>query len=334
MRYNDRYIRESIFDQSELQDIELDIRDDFNYDDYKVQMMWFVPADKTNYMKIVENFLEHCIFCDYAIKQSSKFIFNVYIEDYLREKQADRLFNIMTKILFIYEAVEFYGVMTGHRYAPPLHIKSRDKIVLLRSCVINGNMLDLRKVKLSDNIKELYLLRIFDEDMTKQIEYIDITGFDTSKLNYITFRDFKNLKEIYGIGDIDVSNIKNMYCMFSDCNSLKKLDISGWNVSDIECMSSMFCSCFSLEELDISRWNVSKVNDMVYMFKNCTSLETLDVCGWNVSNVENMECMFNGCSSLKELDVSKWNVSKVKDMTDMFDNTNIKFIGGKPSWVK
>ena len=71
------------------------------------------------------------------------------------------------------------------------------------------------------------------------------------------------------ISDWDVSNVKNMSCMFSDTTNFFSgegwnNDISNWDVSNVENMSRMFgCSVFNQ---DIGNWDVSNVKDMNHMF--------------------------------------------------------------------
>ena len=43
--------------------------------------------------------------------------------------------------------------------------------------------------------------------------------------------------------------------MFSDCSSLKSLDLSNINIYNIKDMSYMFSECFSLTSFDLSNFN-------------------------------------------------------------------------------
>lgn len=69
------------------------------------------------------------------------------------------------------------------------------------------------------------------------------------------------------------------------------------------------------------------------MFQGCSSLEVVDVSRWDVSMVEDMDEMFSGCSSLKEIDLRRWKEFYDINIISMFDDTNVKFIGGKPDWI-
>ena len=63
--------------------------------------------------------------------------------------------------------------------------------------------------------------------------------------------------------------------MFCGCESLFKLDLSGFDTSGVTTMADMFSGCRSLVELNLAGWDVSNVTDMREMFRSCGSLETL-----------------------------------------------------------
>ena len=66
-------------------------------------------------------------------------------------------------------------------------------------------------------------------------------------------------------------------------------------------MEYMFSNCSSLKELNLYNFNTNNVKDMSYMFNGCSSLKELNISNFNTNNVTNMCYMFYGCSSLKEL---------------------------------
>ena len=116
----------------------------------------------------------------------------------------------------------------------------------------------------------------------------------------------------------DVSNVKGFDHMFEGCSSLVTLDLSSWDVSNAVYAYRMFKGCSSLSSLNVAGWNTSSMKDAYAMFAGCSTLPTVDVSGWNVSGVRDMRSMFEGCTSLAGLNVSKWDTSKVEDMCSMF----------------
>ena len=61
-------------------------------------------------------------------------------------------------------------------------------------------------------------------------------------------------------------------------------------------MNSMFSECSSLKELDLSSFNTNKVRNMNDMFFGCSALKELNFPNFNTDNVINMNDMFSGCA--------------------------------------
>ncbi len=140
------------------------------------------------------------------------------------------------------------------------------------------------------------------------------------------FRDFYKVKHIIGLEDWDVSNVKNMSGMFSNCRNFN-CDLSKWDVSKVKSMAGMFQGCKKFNS-DLSKWDVSGVKNMMFMFQNCKNFNS-DLSKWDVSSVEDMDSMFWNCKKFNS-DLSKWDVSSVRNMYGMFDECDsLKNI---PSW--
>ena len=84
---------------------------------------------------------------------------------------------------------------------------------------------------------------------------------------------------------IDVSEITDMWGLFNGINKkfkVKDIDISEWNVSNVKDMFGMFSDCKKFNA-DLSKWDVSNVKNMNSMFQNCTEFNC-DLSRWDVSN--------------------------------------------------
>ncbi|AWM74717.1 BspA family leucine-rich repeat surface protein [Lactobacillus kullabergensis] len=134
------------------------------------------------------------------------------------------------------------------------------------------------------------------------------------------FISLSGLTDIEGLENVDTSEATTMFAWFSQCSSLKHVDLSHFNTSNVKNMSYMFDRCTNLEDLDLSKFDTSQVKDMSYMFAGCKSLKELDLQNFNTSQVTNMSWMFAGCESLKKLNVTSFNTTNVKDMSFMFNH--------------
>ncbi|KGG54442.1 BspA family leucine-rich repeat surface protein [Lactobacillus sp. wkB10] len=134
------------------------------------------------------------------------------------------------------------------------------------------------------------------------------------------FIRLRGLTDIEGLENVDTSEATTMYAWFSQCSSLKHVDLSHFNTSNVKNMSYMFDRCTNLEDLDLSKFDTSQVKDMSYMFVGCKSLKELDLQNFDTSQVTNMSWMFAGCESLAKLNVTSFNTANVKDMSYMFNH--------------
>ena len=116
------------------------------------------------------------------------------------------------------------------------------------------------------------------------------------------------------------NNLKNLNCMFLDCQNITEIDFSNFNSSEITACGSMFQSCLSLTSINFTNFNVSKVKEMQRMFQDCKALKSIDLSNFNTLLLEKMEFMFYNCILLTSLDLSKFDTSKVKNMESIFHN--------------
>ena len=109
------------------------------------------------------------------------------------------------------------------------------------------------------------------------------------------FSYFEALTKIEGLGNINISQVKYMDCMFMNCINLKEFDIDKLNTENIESMANMFSGCESLETIDLSGFNTASVRDMSYMFSSCKSLNSLIAPDVDKDNLYNYSRILSGC---------------------------------------
>ena len=93
--------------------------------------------------------------------------------------------------------------------------------------------------------------------------------------------------------------------MFSQCKSLKNINLLNLNTQKVNNMCDMFKFCSSLQNINLSNFNTENVTNMSFMFCSCESLQKIDISSFNVQNVNDMKSMFSGCKCLSDLDKQK-----------------------------
>ena len=183
---------------------------------------------------------------------------------------------------------------------PYIVLDSGDKLTMTyyydtnKSSHTNGYVVDFEN-RMSDNV------------YTNNRDYVEEIYIDSTFVNYplttanALFSNFTALTAIYGLGNLNTSNVEDMYAMFAVCTKLTSLDVSGLNTANVKYMGSMFEECTSLTTLDLSNFNTANVTKMSYMFYHCSSLTTIYVSSlWSTANVTstNGATLFTGCDHL------------------------------------
>ena len=136
------------------------------------------------------------------------------------------------------------------------------------------------------------------------------------------FANYDNVQTIDFGNVFHTDEVESMAGMFSECSSVKNLDLHTFNTSQVESMESMFYGCYQLESLDVSSFDTSQVDSMMCMFSECRNLESLDLNHFDVSSVFYMGAMFWRCEKLEDLKVDQWQFSSYFfDVYNMFLET-------------
>ncbi len=170
--------------------------------------------------------------------------------------------------------------------------------------------------------------------------FADVSRWNTRKVTTMasmfqvgeSWKGNGQLIEIVGLGDLDVSNVTDMTCMFYGAGQMTNYDIACWNVSKVESMNHMFCDNFKLRSLDLSNWDVSSLKTIYCMFDDNLKLKTVgDVSHWNTANLIDAGGWLNGAHSFVGddngvLDLSGWDTSNLKSAGEMFYYTTVHMI--------
>lgn len=157
------------------------------------------------------------------------------------------------------------------------------------------------------------------------IPYIDLSGFDTSRMFYVRsmFQNCTLLKRIRSIilpDTIDATRV-----MFRGCTNLEYVHFM-WNLENVTDVSSMFAGCSALQRLPAFSTPFDKVTTMDNAFSECTSLRTLEGI-WSTSNVTDMFNAFYYCNNL--VTIPKLDCAKVNSISYTFNYcTNLQNVGG------
>ena len=151
-----------------------------------------------------------------------------------------------------------------------------------------------------------------------ELEYIDTTKIDISKVENMSYLFFANRKiKSLDLSNWDTSKVKKMNSAFEYMQSLSDLNVENWNVSQVEDMESLFSNT-NISSLNLSNWDVSNVRNLSATFSSMENLTNLNVSNWNTSKVTDMSYLFQGVNKLETLNINDWDTSKVTDMTNMF----------------
>ena len=145
------------------------------------------------------------------------------------------------------------------------------------------------------------------------------------------FYEFKKLRYVFYLENLNTRDVTSMRSMFSGCESLQQLDVSKLYTGKVTNMKNMFLYCSSLTSLDVSHFDMRKVENAYQMFCNCSKLTTLDLSLWDLSSAVDIGSLFLNCSSLTTIYAeygADWrNYKKIKTYDKMFKGCT-KLVGG------
>lgn len=158
------------------------------------------------------------------------------------------------------------------------------------------------------------------------------------------FYDCKNLVDISGLANLDMSCATSIQSMFSGCSALADISVlSGWDTSKVTSMASLFSSCSTLADLTpLSGWVTASVKYFGNAFRNCTSITNVDgLSQWDVRGAtgsgtdrEGLRYLLYGCTSLRDISgLASWDTSSVRAIDRMlYGCTSLTDVSPLRSW--
>ena len=153
---------------------------------------------------------------------------------------------------------------------------------------------------------------------------IDIRNFDTRNVvdMQYTFAGLKNVRHL-DLHGFDVSKVNNIGAIFSGNPTIVSLNLANWQLDSIHAMDSLFAGMHALTDLNLTGFTTKNVTDMHHMFTECHALTTLDLSSFDTSKVTDMNNMFRDNFALKNLNLSSFNTSNVTNMKEMFRHDGV-----------
>lgn len=142
------------------------------------------------------------------------------------------------------------------------------------------------------DVRNVYTVKSFAEG-AKNLEFIDLSGWETENLVEMTYQFSGTAIKEFNFGDLNTSNVTNMFQVFYQCINLEKCNVTNWDVSKVADMRYMF-SLTKIKSLDLTNWEVNSAVNMDYIFWRLPSLKSVvgdrtieDVLENNISAIKN-----------------------------------------------
>lgn len=204
---------------------------------------------------------------------------------------------------------------------------------------------------------------------TFELETVDVSNFNMTKCELIG-----DMFSSSGVKRLDLSKWKFEFTgefrierLFNNCYDLEEVgDLSGWGIKQMEYVNGIFTNCYSLKNLNISNWDLSSwdhhspssgletchsletvnvtnlkigsgyviqgtntpSNDPTPLFGDCYSLR--EIIGWETITFDraaNIDGLFYGTDALDVIDFSNKDMKYITTMRGCFgDSQNLKYV--------
>lgn len=149
---------------------------------------------------------------------------------------------------------------------------------------------------------------------------LDVSHFNTSKVTNMTwmFQKTYSLKELKGFESWDLSQVKNISCMFIN-TGLNEIKFP--RADNILTIESTFQNCTNLVTVDLSNLKLNDTNSWLETFRNCPKLQTIYVADDFINKSVSSRNTFYNCTSLVGGSGTKYNPTFI-------DSTGARIDGG------
>ena len=146
-------------------------------------------------------------------------------------------------------------------------------------------------------------------------------------LNNMYVKDLSNLfSNCPSLKDVDISKIvynksaTTLSGMFNNCENLVEFKFpENFEFNNGVSLSSMFSGCTNIKEIDLSPYNLLKITSLSSTFTKCRYLEYLNLENLNTENLKDLSSFMSQCKSLKEIrGLNDLNTSNVTNISNLF----------------
>ena len=140
------------------------------------------------------------------------------------------------------------------------------------------------------------------------LKFIDLdnTTFSNPPKSFERFvNDCKLLKTFRSGSNWDLSELRSMNYMFSNCWKLEDVEFRNWaNESNLRTINWLFNGCYQLRNIDLSSFDFSGVELALGMFSDCENLENVNFGDSKWKKLKNIGYMFHNNTTLESIDLS------------------------------
>ena len=184
----------------------------------------------------------------------------------------------------------------------------------------------------SINLDNIYTNKVTSMELLfyncRSLKLINITSFHTESVTNMDcmFEQCISVTSIIFGNSFDTDKVIRMGSFFSNCQSLKAIDLPITLSKSLSNITSFFFFCYSLTSINFKNFNTSNINHYKYMFRNCYSLSYINMSYIKFKNYANINYMFMGCYSLTSIDFSSFTGNGLHYEGAFFDCPNLKYI--------